>query len=43
MLTYLDPLINAVHSGNITTSEVHKEREEAIHAVGGDVQVMAGV
>ena len=40
---YLDSLVYAVDSCHITSSEVQKEREEAINAIGGDVQVMAGV
>ena len=43
MLPYLDSLVNAMHSGDVPMSEVYKEREEAVHAIGSDVQVMAGV
>ncbi len=39
----LDTLVYAMDTGNISRSQVHEEREKAVHAIGSDVKIMARV
>ena len=41
--TDLDALINAMDPGNISCCEIHEQRKEAVHAIGSDVKIMAGI